>query len=98
MSGQRTTKGIADRAFAHSGRADLTVYNNDPGAEDQSAGMLRQVSADDLDALDAALTICRALGEAEFLELSGDFDIVIAEPPGERLRRSRELGSDGHVA
>ncbi len=76
-------KGIADRAFAHSGRADLTVYNNDPGAEDQSAGVLRQVSADDLDALDAALAICRALGEAEFLELSGDFDIVIAEPPGE---------------
>ncbi|MFQ5566024.1 MAG: hypothetical protein ACE5EU_06655 [Paracoccaceae bacterium] len=76
-------KGIADRAFAHCGRIDLTVYNNDPGAGDRVAGVRREVSTDDMEALDAALTICRHLGEAEFLELSGDFDIVIAEPPGE---------------
>ena len=76
-------KGIADRAFAHCGRVDLTVHNNDPGAGDRVAGVRREVSTDDMEVLDAALNICRHLGEAEFLDISGDFDIVIAGPPGE---------------
>jgi hypothetical protein len=76
-------KGIADRALAHCGRVDLTVYHNDPGAGDRVAGVRREVGADDMEALDAALKICRHLGEAEFLDISGDFDIVIAAPPGE---------------
>ncbi len=76
-------KGIADRAFAHCGRVDLTVYHNDPGAGDRVDGVRREVGADDMEALDAALDICRYLGEAEFLDISGDFDIVIAAPPGE---------------
>jgi len=76
-------KGIADRAFAHCGRIDLTVHNNNPGAGDRVDGVRRELSADDIEALDAALNICRHLGEAEFLEISGDFDIVIAGPPGE---------------
>jgi hypothetical protein len=76
-------KGIADRAFAHCGRIDLTVQNNNPGAGDRVAGVRREVSADDMEVLDAALNICRHLGEAEFLDISGDFDIVIAGPPGE---------------
>ncbi len=76
-------RGIADRAFAHSGRVDLTVHNNNPGSGDRIAGVRREVSTDDIEALDAALDICRHLGEAEFLDISGDFDIVIAGPPGE---------------
>ncbi|MEE8454785.1 MAG: hypothetical protein V3R90_08540 [Limibaculum sp.] len=75
-------KGIADRAFAHCGRVDLTVHNNDPGAGDRVAGVRREVSTDDMEVLDAALNICRHLGEAEFLDISGDFDIIIAGPPG----------------
>ena len=76
-------KGIADRAFAHCGRVDLTVNNNNPGAGDRGAGVRRELSTDDIETLDAALNICRHLGEAEFLDISGDFDIVIAGPPGE---------------
>ena len=76
-------KGIADRAFAHCGRVDLTVHNSNPGAGDRVAGVRRELSTDDIEALDAALDICRHLGEAEFLDISGDFDIVIAGPPGE---------------
>ncbi|MHA1530245.1 MAG: hypothetical protein ACTSVG_14585 [Alphaproteobacteria bacterium] len=76
-------KGIADRAFAHCGRVDLTVHSNSPGAGDRVAGVKREVSTDDIEALDAALNICRHLGEAEFLDISGDFDIIIAGPPGE---------------
>ncbi len=76
-------KGIADRAFAHCGRVDLMVHNDNPGAGDRGAGVRRELSTDDIEALDAALRICRHLGEAEFLNISGDFDIVIAGPPGE---------------
>ena len=76
-------KGIADRAFAHCGRVDLTVHNNNPGAGDRVDGVKREVSTDDMEVLDAALNICRHLGEAEFLDISGDFDIIIAGPPGE---------------
>jgi hypothetical protein len=76
-------KAIADRAFAHGGRADLMVHHNDPLAGDRDNGVQRRVTADDLDALEAGLKICRYLGEAEFLTISGDFDIVMAGPPGE---------------
>jgi hypothetical protein len=76
-------KGIADRALALCGRVVLLVNNNDTGAGDRVAGVRREVGADDMEALDAALNICRHLGEAEFLDISGDFDIIIAGPPGE---------------
>jgi hypothetical protein len=76
-------KGIAERAFAHAGRADLTVYHNDPSVSERAAGVTRSVSTDDIEALISALDICRYLGAAEFLNISGDFDIVIAGPPGD---------------
>lgn len=76
-------KGIAERAFGQAGRAALTIHYNDPAAGDRGAGVARAVGADDIEALNAALGVCRFLGEAEFLTLSGDFDVVIAAPPGE---------------
>ncbi len=76
-------KGIADRAIAHCGRVDLTIHHDDPCASDRGAGLRRELTADDIEALDASLSICHQLGEAEFLDISGDFDIVIAGPPGE---------------
>ena len=77
-------KGIAERAFRRDGAADLVIHHNDPAAGDRGAGVARRVTADDTDALEAALEVCRFLGEAEFLTLSGDFDVVIAAPPGEQ--------------
>jgi hypothetical protein len=88
-------KGIADRAFAHcdsdKGKIELTVHHDDRGgsatgggANGGGCGVTRLLSADDIDALDSALKICRHLGEAEFLNISGDFDIVIAGPPGDQ--------------
>ena len=76
-------KGIAERAFRRDGKAELTIHHNDPAAGDRGAGVARTVTSDDTEALDAALTACRFLGEAEFLSLSGDFDVVLADPPGE---------------
>jgi hypothetical protein len=81
-------KGIADRAFAHggadSGTIELTVHHEDrSGSNGGGVGIKRSLNTDDIEALDSALKICRSLGEAEFLNISGDFDIVIAGPPGE---------------
>jgi predicted Fe-Mo cluster-binding NifX family protein len=83
-------KGIADRAFAHcdsdKGEIELTVHHDDRGgsANGGGVGITRLLRTDDIDALDSALKICRHLGEAEFLNISGDFDIVIAGPPGDQ--------------
>ncbi len=86
-------KGIANRAFAHFGRVDLTVHNNNPVAGNRVAGVRREVSTDDMEVLDAALNICRHLGEAEFLDISGDFDIIIAGPPGDLQPIIMHLGN-----
>jgi hypothetical protein len=64
-------------------RADLTVYHNDPTVSERATGVTRSVSADDIEALNSALAVCRYLGAAEFLDISGDFDIVIVGPPGD---------------
>jgi hypothetical protein len=53
----------------------------------------RELTADDIEALGASLSICRHLGEAEFLDISGDFDIVIAGPPGELRPVIMNLGN-----
>ena len=82
-SAPHALKGIAERALGEAERAELTIHHNDPAAGDRGAGARRLVTVDDVEALDAALGICRFLGEAEFLSLSGDFDIVMAGPPGE---------------
>lgn len=76
-------KGIAERASAHGGRADLTIHHSDPSSGDRDVGAKRMVTADDIEALTAALAVCRYLGAAEFMNISGDFDIVIVAPPGD---------------
>ncbi len=76
-------KGIAERAFGESDRVELMIHHNDPGAGERVAGACRTVTSDDIDGLEAGLGICRYLGETEFLRVSGDFDIVMAAPPGE---------------
>lgn len=75
-------KGIAERAFAHKGAIDLTIHHSDEVAGDRGEGVRRKVTAEDIDSLDTALGVCRLLGEAEFLDISGDFDIVMVAPPG----------------
>lgn len=83
-------KGIAERAIARNGNAKLTFSHNDPGKLGDVArqgegrgGAVREITRDDIDSLQAALDICSYLGETEFLSISGDFDIVIAQPPAE---------------
>lgn len=82
-SAPHALKGIAERAMGEADRAELMMHHNDPAAGDRGVGARRTVTSDDVEALEAGLGICRFLGEAEFLDISGDFDIVLAAPPGE---------------
>ena len=79
-------KGIAARLLAHShcGKAELTIHHYDPGAGSRGSGARRDVTADDIEVMTAALKIARSMGEAEFLSVSGDYDIVMVKPPGEQ--------------
>jgi hypothetical protein len=76
-------KTIAESAVTQRGKATLTVHHNEPAAGDRGSGLQREITTDDVDALAAGLRICRHLGEAEFLAVSGDFDIMMAGPPGD---------------
>lgn len=76
--------GIAGRAFANFGKAALTLRSNEPSGGAKKHVAQRNVSPDDFDVLDTALQISSYLGEPEFLTLSGDFDVVIAGPPGDQ--------------
>jgi len=76
--------GIAERASLNRDSAELTIHHNDPLAGNRESGLQRQITSDDIEALSAGLQICRYLGEAEFLSISGDFDIVIANPAGDQ--------------
>ncbi len=75
-------KGIAERAFSHKGAIELVIHHSDEAAGDRGEGLRHRVTAEDIDSLNTALGVCRLLGEAEFLDISGDFDIVMVAPPG----------------
>lgn len=75
-------KGIAERATAHCRQVPLTIQRSAAGAGMVAAHVTREVDAGTIEVMEMALGVARNLGEAEFLDMSGDFDIVLAGPPG----------------
>jgi len=83
-------KGIAERAVANRGRAMLAIRHSAGHADsgdgvDESAilaKLTREIDKDTIDAMDVALGVAESLGEPEFLEMSGDFDVLLVAPPG----------------
>lgn len=73
-------KEIAERACAKTGTANVSIDFSAPASAARS-GHPREIDSETVASMEAALTICETLGEAEFLEISGDFDVVIAKPP-----------------
>lgn len=79
-------RGIARRAMAKHGFADLTFLGIE-GASDAMEALddqspARRVEKSEVDAFGAALEFCRTLGAFEFLEVSGDFDMLMVKPAG----------------
>jgi hypothetical protein len=74
---------LAERAFTRSGAVELTFRRRASGGEDgRSVTHKRRLSSADIELLGVALDICEELGEAEFLDISGDFSIIQVAPPG----------------
>lgn len=75
---------IARRAVVRHGKAELTFnYHQKSGGKNGAVGPTRKLTEDDIEMMGAALKICHSLGESEFLQISGDFDILIVTPPGD---------------
>ncbi len=72
---------IAKRAFDRNGPVEL-IFKHGNQSESDAKGPRRTVKTDDLQMLARALKVCRLLGEPEFLDISGDFEILIVSPPG----------------
>lgn len=62
----------------HAPETEMTIADN-PGAR-------QTLDKGDLSALSSALEFCALLGEVEFLEISGDYDLVMVQPLGSDLR------------
>lgn len=73
---------IARRAVEQTGRATLRLhYHGLDQPEREAQGLRRTVEKDDIDILEAALAGCQQVGELAFLEITGDFDLVMVKPP-----------------
>ncbi|MEM8819501.1 MAG: hypothetical protein AAGE90_08245 [Pseudomonadota bacterium] len=79
-------RGVARRAMGQRGVADLSFANIE-GASDavNETAPARRVEKAELDAFTHALDFCRALGAFEYLEVSGDFDMLMVRPAGTEL-------------
>jgi hypothetical protein len=77
---------VARRAVGQSGRATLRLhYHGLEQAEREAQGLRRVIEAEDVDILEAALEGCRQFGELSFLEITGDFDLIMIKPPESSL-------------
>jgi hypothetical protein len=80
-------RGIASRALKDQEKVHLAVHTPDDGmGAMDDAGVERVVAPGDVQALNAALDLCAQLGEFEFLDLSGDFDLIMVQPKAAELR------------
>ncbi|MCL5778738.1 hypothetical protein M1105_17315 [Limibaculum sp. FT325] len=77
-------RGIAARALKTRDVAELYIHapETDMTVDDGPAHR-QEVRKGDVAALSTALAFCAMFGEPDFVELSGDYDIVMAQPSGE---------------
>lgn len=72
---------IARRALGDRESRELTLHFSDR-MRAGAGGIGMTVSRGDIVALDEALSICREFGEPEFIDISGDFEVLVVQPPG----------------
>lgn len=79
-------EGIARHALGERDEIELFVGGvEDPSSTDRGDGTTRTVTRSDIRALRASLDFCRAFGAYEFLDVSGDFDLIMVRPLGTEL-------------
>ncbi|NIP76482.1 MAG: hypothetical protein GTN90_11080 [Xanthomonadales bacterium] len=74
---------LAERAFTRAGPVELSFFRSGLGAgRTPAAAQRRRITRHEIDMTRTALGICRTIGDSEFLDVSGDFGMVVARPPG----------------
>lgn len=77
---------IARRAIGKADSATLRLHFQALDEKDRkTTGLRRIIEREELDILDAALKSCEEFGEIAFLEITGDFDLMMIQPPDPAL-------------
>ncbi|MEM9148386.1 MAG: hypothetical protein AAGC57_19655 [Pseudomonadota bacterium] len=78
---------IARRAIGTADSATLRLhYRSLDDDERETTGLRRVIERNDLQILETALKSCEEFGEPAFLEITGDFDLVMIKPPAPELK------------
>lgn len=73
---------LSERALSRAGPVDLTFRRCSPKKESKtSISHTRKITERDIESLRTALDICREIGDTDFLDVSGDFGIIVVIPP-----------------
>lgn len=73
---------IGRRALANRDSTVLRLHHQELALGERSVGGVRRtLCTDDLKSLERALEVADMLGELPFIEVSGDFDLVVVTPP-----------------
>ena len=76
-------KDIAERAYDRAGPVGLTIQRGiSTNGKQPPISHKRKIATGDIEMLNTALGICRSLGDLDFLEISGDYEAIVATPPG----------------
>lgn len=77
---------IARRAIGKAESATLRLHYQALEDEERSTtGLRRIIDREELNILEAALKTCEEFGEIAFLEITGDFDLMMIQPPDPAL-------------
>lgn len=76
-------RAVAERAVSF-GRSNGIVLRHAGRTDSKDEGAEVALDREDIDSLSDALAVCDSIGEAEFMEISGDFDIVLCRPSSDQ--------------
>ncbi|GMG80959.1 hypothetical protein LNKW23_01710 [Paralimibaculum aggregatum] len=78
---------IARRAVGETGSANLRLHYHGLGEQEREGqGLRRAIETEDVDILEAALEGCQQVGDFAFMEVTGDFDLIMVKPPEPSLQ------------
>ncbi|MEO1467641.1 MAG: hypothetical protein AAFV86_01190 [Pseudomonadota bacterium] len=78
-------RAIARRALGDAESAEITFADTEGELERVDEGPKRVVDKSEIKVFGQALEFCRTIGAFEFLELSGDYDMLMVQPMGAEL-------------
>lgn len=77
-------RALAERAVSFGNGSGIAIRHAGRADEGTDEGNKVQLEREDINALSDALAVCETIGEPEFMEISGDFDLVLLRPSKEQ--------------